>query len=84
MGYSPGQQIQAQQIATKVVDKLDKQLAASVEAKPQSLENQVADMLIESGVFWWVIGFALIGGLYVFRKKILDLLGVEVKRKTKK
>ncbi len=82
----PEQQIMVQKVATKVVDKLEGKILAHtkvVEIEPEPLANQVANLLIEHGIFWWVLGLAAIGAIYVFRKKILDLFDVEVKRKVK-
>ncbi len=78
----PEQQIMVQKVAAKVANKVEgKFLAHTKVVEPEPLANQVANLLIEHGVFWWVLGFAAIGVIYVSRKKILDLLGVEVKRK---
>ena len=52
------------------------------EVKPD-IQHQIAHVMIESGIFYWVIGLALIGALTVFRKRILQWLGIEVIRKKK-
>jgi hypothetical protein len=43
-------------------------------------ELEVAKLLIDYGVFWWILGFAIIGLLTVFRKRIMTILGFEIRR----
>ena len=36
----------------------------------EGMEHGLAHILLDYGIFWWVLGFACLGALGIFRKKI--------------
>ena len=58
---------------------MPRQQTILVEPK-KKFELEVAKLLIDYGVFWWILGFVIIGLLTVFRKRIMTILGFEIRR----